>query len=114
LPLYEYRCLKCGHVVELLQKLDDPPLRRCALCAGRVEKLISRTSFQLKGGGWYAHGYDPSAAKTPSGGEAGEAKSDKGAAPKAEKVEGKPAKTETKPDAKVKGGSAGGSRGSGA
>jgi putative FmdB family regulatory protein len=73
MPLYEYRCLKCEHVVEVLQKLSDRPLRKCELCSGKLEKLISRTSFQLKGGGWFAHGYGSSkssggsAAKEPSG-----------------------------------------------
>ena len=57
MPLYEYRCLKCGDVTEVLQKLSDRPLRKCRLCSGKLEKLISRTSFQLKGGGWFAHGY---------------------------------------------------------
>ncbi len=57
MPLYEYRCLKCGNVIEVLQKLSDGRLRKCSLCSGKLEKLISRTSFQLKGGGWFAHGY---------------------------------------------------------
>jgi len=57
MPLYEYRCLKCEHVIEVLQRLSDRPLRKCKLCSGKLEKLISRTSFQLKGGGWFAHGY---------------------------------------------------------
>jgi putative FmdB family regulatory protein len=60
MPIYEYRCKSCGDVSEALQKVNDPPLRRCAKCSGSLEKLISRTSFQLKGGGWYAHGYGAS------------------------------------------------------
>jgi putative FmdB family regulatory protein len=68
MPLYEYRCLKCGEVTEVLQKLSDPPLRRCSHCSGKVEKLISRTSFQLKGGGWYAHGYGQEAGAKKSSG----------------------------------------------
>jgi putative FmdB family regulatory protein len=63
MPLYEYRCLKCGHQLEVLQKFSDRPLRRCPECPGKLEKLISRTSFQLKGGGWYDQGYG-----NPSGG----------------------------------------------
>jgi len=57
MPLYEYRCTKCGHHIEVLQKFSDRPKRRCRECAGKLEKLISRTSFQLKGGGWYDQGY---------------------------------------------------------
>ncbi len=57
MPLYEYRCLKCDHLMEVLQKHDDPPIRRCDQCSGKVEKQISRTSFMLKGGGWFDQGY---------------------------------------------------------
>ena len=57
MPLYEYGCKGCGHTFEVLQKFSDRTLRTCKLCHGRLEKLISRTSFQLKGGGWYDQGY---------------------------------------------------------
>ena len=57
MPIYEYRCKICGHVVEVIQRFEDRPLRKCRECGGRLEKLISRSSFQLKGGGWYASGY---------------------------------------------------------
>ena len=78
MPLYEYRCLKCEHVTEVLQKLSDRPLRKCKLCSGKLEKLISRTSFQLKGGGWFAHGYgSPSSDGTKSGKDSSEDKSPK-------------------------------------
>jgi putative FmdB family regulatory protein len=64
MPLYEYRCQRCGFVTEVLQKLSDPPLRRCSVCKGKTEKMISRTSFQLKGGGWYTEGYGKSASES--------------------------------------------------
>ena len=55
MPIYEYVCDKCGEHLELLQKVGDPAPKRCAQCKkGKMEKLISRTSFQLKGSGWYA------------------------------------------------------------
>jgi putative FmdB family regulatory protein len=57
MPIYEYRCTACGDEVEVMQKMSDRPLRKCRKCAGKLEKLFSRTSFQLKGGGWYAQGY---------------------------------------------------------
>jgi putative FmdB family regulatory protein len=57
MPIYEYRCKSCGTTIEAIQKFDAKPLRKCRECAGRLEKLISRTSFQLKGGGWFAEGY---------------------------------------------------------
>ncbi len=54
MPIYEYRCQSCGHELEKLQKLSDPPLVDCPEC-GRAEltKLISAAGFRLKGGGWY-------------------------------------------------------------
>lgn len=58
MPIYEYRCRSCGQTIEVIQKVDDKPLRKCAECSGAMEKLISRTSFHLKGGGWYMNNYD--------------------------------------------------------
>jgi putative FmdB family regulatory protein len=57
MPIYEYRCRECGHQFETIQRVGARALRKCPECSGRLEKLISRTSFQLKGGGWYAQGY---------------------------------------------------------
>lgn len=66
MPIYEYRCQGCGQVTEVLQRVSDPPLQRCESCAGRLEKLISRTSFQLKGDGWFAQGYGAKSKKKPT------------------------------------------------
>ncbi len=85
MPLYEYRCLKCEHVVEVLQKFSDRPLRKCDLCSGKLEKLISRTSFQLKGGGWFAHGYGSSGSGSAS---AKESSGDKSSAKSSKKDDG--------------------------
>lgn len=57
MPIYEYICEKCGSHLEVLQKVSDAPLKRCQKCRGKLEKIVSRTSFQLKGGGWYATDY---------------------------------------------------------
>ena len=58
MPIYEYACDKCGHEFEREQRMADPPIKTCPKCKGRrVTKLISRSSFVLKGGGWYADGY---------------------------------------------------------
>jgi len=65
-PIYEYRCTKCGHLIEIIQKLSDRPLRKCSECSGRLEKLVSRASFQLKGGGWYSEGYSSDGGKKKS------------------------------------------------
>ena len=72
MPIYEYRCASCGEVTEVLQKLHDKPLKRCAKCSGGLEKLISRSSFHLKGTGWYVTDY---ARKGKGGGESGESSS---------------------------------------
>src|SRR5262252_7525961 len=57
MPIYEYRCLDCGHQFELLQKFSDPPAETCTACSGTVQKLISRSAFHLKGSGWYVTDY---------------------------------------------------------
>lgn len=56
MPIYEYRCEKCG-VFEETQRITDPALERCPSCRRKVQRLISSTSFQLKGSGWYATDY---------------------------------------------------------
>jgi putative FmdB family regulatory protein len=54
MPVYEYRCAACGHQFEEWQKITDAPVKTCPACKKKkVERLISATSFQLKGGGWY-------------------------------------------------------------
>ena len=57
MPIYEYRCTSCGHTLEVIQKVNDKPLKKCTECSGALEKLISRSAFQLRGGGWYNEGY---------------------------------------------------------
>jgi putative FmdB family regulatory protein len=53
MPIYEFVCEKCGRIVERLQKITDPPPDACPECGGKMAKIMSRNSFQLKGGGWY-------------------------------------------------------------
>jgi putative FmdB family regulatory protein len=57
MPIYEYLCEKCGTHIEAIQKVSDAPLKRCQKCRGKLEKVVSRTSFQLKGSGWYLSDY---------------------------------------------------------
>jgi putative FmdB family regulatory protein len=56
MALYEYDCPKCG-TFEVTQRMSDPPLKKHDVCGSKVHRLISATSFQLKGGGWYSDGY---------------------------------------------------------
>ena len=64
MPIYEYRCEKCGSHREVIQKFSDKPLKFCSNCKGRLTKLISQTSFQLKGSGWYVTDYAKSVKTT--------------------------------------------------
>jgi putative FmdB family regulatory protein len=57
MPFYEYKCNKCDHQTEIFQKISDPPIKRCELCNGRMKRLISQTTFHLKGTGWYVTDY---------------------------------------------------------
>jgi putative FmdB family regulatory protein len=56
MPIYEYQCQKCG-TFETTQRITDKPLVKCPTCKGKIKKLISNTSFQLKGTGWYVTDY---------------------------------------------------------
>lgn len=56
MPIYEYQCSKCG-VFEVTQRITEDPLKKCPSCRSKVHKLISNTSFQLKGTGWYVTDY---------------------------------------------------------
>lgn len=58
MPIYEYSCTDCGHAFEAMQKISDDPIKVCPSCgAEKVRKLVSATSFVLKGGGWYSDHY---------------------------------------------------------
>lgn len=57
MPIYEYECSACEKVFEVQQRMSDDPLKTCPDCESTVKKLVSASSFQLKGGGWYADGY---------------------------------------------------------
>jgi len=57
MPIYEYQCTACGDVEEAFQKFSDKPLKKCRHCSGRLQKLISNSSFHLKGTGWYVTDY---------------------------------------------------------
>ena len=89
MPIYEFVCENCGRLEEHLQKLTDPPPAACPECQGKMAKIMSRNSFQLKGGGWYKDLYGSTGkagtAPTASGSAAtdGASKPAAGAAPAA-------------------------------
>jgi putative FmdB family regulatory protein len=88
MPIYEYECTKCGNHMEALQKFSDSPLSKCEACGGRLRKLMSHSTFHLKGTGWYVTDY-----ASKSGGNQGSSPKHE-AKPKAE------AKTESGSSAK--------------
>jgi putative FmdB family regulatory protein len=57
MPIYEYKCKKCGKEYEAFQRITEPGLKSCKFCKGPVHKLVSRSSFHLKGSGWYVTDY---------------------------------------------------------
>ena len=57
MPIYEYKCRKCGEEFEVFQQITAPPVKSCKFCKGAVQKLMSLSSFHLKGSGWYATDY---------------------------------------------------------
>ena len=73
MPVYEYICKACDHEFEREQRISDSPIRKCPACGSmKAKRLISRTSFVLKGGGWYSDLYSSprgDSAKSESGAE---------------------------------------------
>ena len=57
MPIYEYRCQSCGKEFEEWQKFSDPPVEKCSDCGGKTCRLISQSTFVLKGTGWYVTDY---------------------------------------------------------
>ena len=57
MPIYEYKCRKCGKQFEAFQGITEPELKSCRYCKGKVNKLVSLSSFALKGSGWYVTDY---------------------------------------------------------
>jgi len=67
MPIYEYECQKCGRTLEAMQKFSDSPLSECPGCSGALRKLISQSSFHLKGSGWYVTDYARKGSSAPEG-----------------------------------------------
>ncbi|MEJ2314455.1 MAG: zinc ribbon domain-containing protein [Nitrospirota bacterium] len=94
MPIYEYKCTGCGSQHEFMQKFSDPPKEECPDCGGRLEKLISNTSFVLKGSGWYVTDYASGERKAKmeaeKSGSAPSGDSGSGKSAKSAESEGKP------------------------
>ena len=70
MPIYEYRCTSCGKEFEYQQRMADAAKTECEACKGVLERIISRTAFHLKGGGWYKDLYASTKPEGATGGEA--------------------------------------------
>jgi putative FmdB family regulatory protein len=97
MPFYEYECPNCGYHDEVLQKINDKPLKKCPTCGkSGLRKLMTAPVFRLKGSGWYETDF-----KTDKDNKRNLAGADKEEAKSEAKVETKPdAKPESKPETK--------------
>jgi len=80
MPIYEYRCSKCGKTFEALQAISAEPIGKCIYCRGKARKIVSLSSFHFKGSGWYLTDYkkkDPCEEKTAAPPKKTEKKADK-------------------------------------
>ncbi len=97
MPIYEYECKKCGEVFEVMQKYSDPPPKTHKSCGSRrVKRIMSRSSFILKGTGWYVTDY----ARKDKGDSGSNSKGSSGSKEKGEsgsKEKGESGSTEKKP-----------------
>jgi putative FmdB family regulatory protein len=108
LPLYEYKCKKCGRVTEKIRKFSDPPLTVCESCRGKLEQLISSPAIQFKGAGWYVTDYAKKSSAPSNSSEGSSSSSEKSeksdgsssSSENSEKKESKAAKSEGKSEAK--------------
>ena len=95
MPIYEYECQKCG-TFEATQRITENPLSKCPTCKGKVKKLISNTSFQLKGTGWYITDYARKGKDASKENGSSSSSSESKSETKEAKSETKESKTETK------------------
>lgn len=91
MPLYDYKCQKCGSVFEVRQKFSDEPLKVHENCGGAVERLLSAPALQFKGTGWYVTDYGRGRKSAGTNGKSSESKSEAKSETKSE------SKPETKP-----------------
>lgn len=101
MPLYEYRCTKCGHRFEKIQPFSAEPETECPKCQGALVRPLTAPAFQFKGAGWYVNDYAAkSAPASESGAESKSGGSEAGkSAPAGESKSGESKAAESKPAA---------------
>lgn len=97
MPLYEYKCERCGQVFEILQKFSDQPLTVHEACGGPVHRLLSPPALQFKGSGWYVTDY-----ARGNGGKSSESKSTESKSSESKSSESKPASESTTSSSETK------------
>jgi putative FmdB family regulatory protein len=97
MPIYEYKCKKCGHRFEKIQKFSDPHTKKCPECGGAIEQVISAPAVQFKGSGWYVTDYaKKSGASSSSSSSESSSDADSAAKKTDQKPKAQPAKVEKK------------------
>src|SRR6185312_9211930 len=86
MPLYEYKCEKCGNLFEVMQKFSDEPVKTHENCGGSVNRLLSAPALLFKGSGWYVNDYAKKGANKSDSNANGQSKSE----PSASKSENPP------------------------
>jgi putative FmdB family regulatory protein len=110
-PLYEYECRKCHTRSERIENLKGPHLKVCPKCKGTVDRIISRSSIQFKGSGWYVTDYAKSSSAGSAGDSGGKSEAAAGTAAAAEKpAAGADGKSKSKPAPATKGKKASGDK----
>jgi putative FmdB family regulatory protein len=99
LPLYEYKCVKCGHRFERIESLSASEVKKCPECGGRAERQLAPPAIQFKGSGWYVTDYAGrgSSSRSSEGSDDGTAKSGEKTTGKAEKPAESKTSTEKSP-----------------
>lgn len=57
MPLYEYKCVKCGHRFEKIESVSASETKKCPKCGARAERMLNAPAIQFKGTGWYVTDY---------------------------------------------------------
>lgn len=65
MPIYEYECFLCGERFDRIQRVSDPPVKKCPHCSGSVRRLLGVPALQFKGSGWYVTDYGRGSAQSP-------------------------------------------------
>ncbi|MFH1387003.1 MAG: FmdB family zinc ribbon protein [bacterium] len=96
MPLYDYKCAKCGHIFEVMQKISEDPLKFCPECKGEIKRLISAAGIIFKGSGFHVTDYKKSSKPETTGNKSTKTES------KTTETKTTEAKTEKKDDPPVK------------